>query len=269
MHLLAESIQFTDVVHYLLAVVVGFVAGFINTLAGNGSAITVPMLIFLGLPADEANGTNRIGVVLSSMVSAATFRSKGLLEVRALGWALVPAAAGGVIGAYIASRIEAPHMEIVVIVAMLIMLVLIVARPGRWIKDAPNAHEHYRKPSTIAILFVNGVYGGFIQMGVGILLLGALVLKAGFSLVRANPIKVVTICAITMPALVVFLLAGQVRWEYGLLMASGQMTGAYLAARFAAEHPRANIWIHRLLIVMVVAMLVLLIKRQLEGLGFI
>lgn len=244
---------------YIAAFFVGLLAGGINTLAGNGSAITLPMLMFLGLGADVANGTNRVGVILASLSGTATFKRSGLLDTRGIAyWLIVPASVGSAIGAIVAAGLGAQQMKAVVAVVMVFMLMTILANPKRWIKqDAGNLPNH-RKLSTVLVFFAIGLYGGFIQAGVGMLLLSALVLRAGYSLTRANPIKVLVVLALTVPALAVFINHGQVQWSIGLLVGGGQIIGAYLAAKFAAGYPQANIWIRRLLVVVIVVELIVL-----------
>ena len=235
---------------YVCAVLVGFVAGFVNTLAGNGSVITLPMLMVLGLSAHEANATNRVGVVLSSFTGTATFRRAGALETKHLGWILVPSVLGGLAGAQLPDHLDKRAMEIVLAGAMVVMLILVVAKPNRWIKGG-TAEPNVRRFRTVLLLFAVSAYGGFIQAGVGVLLLATLVLGCGYGLARANPLKVAIVFMLTVPALAVYCWAGQVDLAYGLLMASGQVTGAWLAARFATRHPQANVWVRRLLIVVI------------------
>jgi uncharacterized membrane protein YfcA len=110
-----------------------------------------------------------------------------------------------------------------------------------------------KSPLTIIIFFAIGVYGGFIQAGVGIFLLAGLVLVSGYSLGAGNGIKLLIVFSLSIPALFIFFYHGQVHIGYGLLMALFQSIGAWLAVRFVARVPNANVWIHRLLILMVAA----------------
>ena len=256
-----------DVIRYVGAIATGLLAGFINTLAGNGSAITLPMLMMLGLDPKDANATNRIGVMFSSATASYTFKRGGLLETKGMLWWIIPSVLGSLIGAAIAVWIEPQNMKIAVAVVMVFVLLLVLFKPQRWIKDNGPIHANHRKASSLLIFLLIGIYGGFIQMGVGVLLLAALVLKGGYSLVRANPIKVTLVCAFTLPALILFVANKQVQvyWSYGLLMACGQAVGAWSAAKYAPKHPRANIWIRRLLIVMIVVSLFKLILFDLRS----
>ena len=247
-----------QVAMYACAILAGLLAGVVNTLAGNGSALTLPMLLALGLPPDVANGTNRVGVVLSSFTGAMTFRRRGALDLKQIGWVLVPTLMGGGVGAWVATQLKPDDMKIAIGVVMVIMLVLVVAQPSKWIKEA-KVEPDVRRPWKQFLLFVVGAYGGFIQAGGGILLLATLVLGCGYGLSRANPLKVLIVFTLTVPALVIFFLKDQVRLPYGLLMGSGQMTGAWLGARFATQHPGANVWVRRLLIVVILAVIVKLL----------
>jgi uncharacterized protein len=222
--------------HLLLAAVpiAGFAAGFINTLAGTGSLITLPLLIFLGLPATVANGTNRIGVLLQNLVAVATFRSRGALDVGSSWKLALPAVVGSVLGAQLAVNIDQEMMRRVIGVLMLVMLAIMMLKPERWIA----AHASPRAPRLLVevpLFFAIGVYGGFLQAGVGIFLLAALVLGAGFNLVGANGVKNLIVLLLTLVAIPVFVLHDQVQWAMGLLLGAGQAAGAWVAARVAIK----------------------------------
>ena len=214
--------------------VAGFAAGFINTLAGTGSLITLPLLIFLGLPATVANGTNRVGVLLQNIVAVAAFRSGGALELRSAWRLALPAVAGSVLGARLAVDIDQQTMRHVIAVLLLVMLGIMLMKPERWIA----AHASPRSPRLLVevpVFFAIGVYGGFLQAGVGIFLLAALVLGAGFNLVGANGVKNLIVLLLTVVAIPVFVLHDQVQWAMGLVLGAGQAAGAWVAARVAIK----------------------------------
>ena len=133
---------------------------------------------------------------------------------------------------------------------MLVMLLVIVARPKRWLQG--EMEEMAGRPNwwQLLLFFAIGAYGGFIQVGVGIFLLSGLVLGMGYDLVRANGVKVAIVLSLTIAALWVFVRNGQVRWDMGLVLAIGNVIGAWLGARVAVE--RGTVWVRRLLIVIVV-----------------
>lgn len=225
----------TDNLWLLAAVpVTGFIAGFINTLAGSGSLVTLPMLILLGLPANVANGTNRVGVLLQNVVAVATFRNSGVVDY-AGSWKLVlPTVVGSLIGAELAVDLDEALLRRVIGVLMLVMLAVMLVKPERWIATHANRREA-RLWVEVPIFFVIGVYGGFIQVGVGIFLLAGLVLGAGYNLVGANALKNLIVLVFTAAALVVFVVNEQVDWTLGLLLAVGQSLGAWVAVRLAIK----------------------------------
>jgi len=235
---------------YPVIVAAGFLAGFINTLAGSGSLVSLPALIFAGLPANVANGTNRIAILLQNVVGVRGFRSHGLLDLHQAVLLAVPAAVGAIVGAHIAVGLDEAVMRRTIGVIMLFTLLVIVGNPRRWIQGRPDQVRARPDAKEIFLFFLMGGYGGFIQAGVGIFLLAGLVLGAGFDLVRANAIKVFIVLFFTVPALVIFVMNHQVNWGFGLLLAIGNMSGAWAGTRVAAS-PGAAVWVHRLLVAVV------------------
>ena len=213
--------------------ITGFAAGFINTLAGSGTLITLPVLILLGLPANVANGTNRVGVLIQGAVAVATFRQRGALHQAGALLLVVPAVLGAVLGARLAVDLDEIVLRRTIGVLMIVLLVIMLVRPERWLASATQRHA--RPWLEVPLFFAIGVYGGFIQAGVGIFLIAGLVLGAGYDLVRANAVKNVITLAYTVFALLVFVANGQVAWTLGLLLAAGQGIGAWVAARLAVQ----------------------------------
>ncbi len=220
----------------LLAVLAaGFGAGFINTLAGSGSLITLPLLIFLGLPATVANGTNRVGVLLQTAVSTASFKRQKMLDLSGGLWLSVPAIAGALIGAQIAVNLNEELMRRTIGVLMVLMLVVIFVEPKRWLKGRPEALSERPGWQQLVLFFGIGIYGGFIQAGVGVFLLAGLVLSVGYDLVRANAVKSLIVLTFTIAALTVFILNDQVNWGIGLILAIGNGFGGWVAAKTAVK----------------------------------
>ncbi len=236
---------------YLYPIVVGagFIAGVVNTLAGSGSLVTLPLLIFIGLPANVANGTNRVAILLQNVVGGSSFRRSGVLDLRAALMLGLPAMLGSVLGAQIAVGLDEELMRRVIGALLIVMLFVLLIRPNRWLHGSREWMEARPTLAQLVTFFGIGVYGGFIQAGVGLLLLTALVLSAGYDLVRANAVKVVVVLLFTVTALTVFVLNGQVDWTKGLVLAFGNMLGAWVAARFAVD--RGALWVRRLLIAIV------------------
>lgn len=220
---------------YPLVVGAGFLAGFINTLAGSGSLITLPMLIFAGLPANIANGTNRVAVLLQCAVAVGKFKKEKMLDIRRVAYLTIPAVLGAVIGARIAVDLDEQLMRNVIGILMIVMLAVIIIRPRRWLEGKGDAIDGRPGWIQLIIFFGIGIYGGFIQAGVGIFLLTGLVLSAGYELVRANAFKNFIVLCFTAFALVVFIFNDQVDWVLGLVLAVGNMLGAWVAAHVAVK----------------------------------
>jgi uncharacterized membrane protein YfcA len=229
---------------YLAAIAAGCIAGFINTLAGSGSLVTLPLLIFLGLPANVANGTNRVGILLQNIVAVGSFRQQKVLDLRGGLMLSAPAVLGSVLGAQIAVNLDEQTMRRTIGALMIVMLIVMLVRPNRWLEGRTEAIHQRPAWTQLLTFFAIGVYGGFIQAGVGIFLLAGLVLGAGYELVRANAVKNLIVLAFTISALIVFLLNGQVVWGLGLIMGIGNMLGAWIAARMAVERGAAFVrWV--------------------------
>lgn len=237
---------------YPLAIIAGIVAGVINTLAGSGSLVTLPMLVFLGLPSNVANATNRVGVVLQNIVGITTFQRSGKLNLSNSLWLVLASLPGAVAGAWLASNLGQAEMDLIIGIIMVVMLFVILFEPEKWLRQHSAVREG--RPSIwILLLFVGiGFYGGFIQASVGILILAAMVLGMNYSLAHANAIKLMIVLVVTIAALIIFINQNLIHWGFGLLMAVGQSIGAWGAARFATSAKNANVWTRRLLIVVVV-----------------
>ena len=226
----------------LVLVLGGLVAGFINTLAGGGSAITIPILNEL-VGITTANGTNRIAILAANLGAIAGFQ-----RGKAIPWGRVmplipPTVFGAALGAWAASHTDPEVLKRVFAVVLLLVALSVVAKPSRWVEERDAAlAEPWR---TLAFLAI-GFYGGFVQAGVGFLLLAGLVLGGGLSLVNGNAAKVVLVAAYTPVALLFFARAAQVDWTVGAVLATGQMTGAWIAARLAVA--RGANWIRWVLV---------------------
>ncbi|MFK7895874.1 MAG: sulfite exporter TauE/SafE family protein [Myxococcota bacterium] len=220
-----------DVTTWIVLAIGGLIAGVVNTLAGGGSLLTVPLLVFMGLPATTANGTNRIGVLFQNLVSTLRFRKEGLNGLEGAGPILIPAVCGSLVGATIASSMSAAIFKQVFGVAMLLLLIPML-RSGARAGDAPKPDRG--RFANIAVFFGIGLYGGAIQAGVGLFLIAALS-RSGLDLVRANAIKVIVIGALTLFAVPVFILQNQVDWPMASALVVGFALGGELGARAAVR----------------------------------
>jgi hypothetical protein len=220
--------------HYVLIIGAGIVAGFINTLAGSGSLLTLPLLMFIGLPPVVANGTNRISIMLQSLVGSLGFRKQGVLDIKTGVRLGVPSVVGSIAGALIALVISSKMMEKAVGILLVVMFFIILFKPEVWLKGKSGSLPT-RPWVNLVVFFLIGVYGGFVQAGVGFFLLGGLVMGAGLDLVKANAIKNFLVFLYTPFALAVFMIGHQVDYKAGLILSVGSMAGAWLGSKSAVS----------------------------------
>lgn len=218
------------ILHVGLILVTGVAAGFMNTLGGGSSLLTLPMLIFLGSPAAVANGTNRIALIVQDVVAVSNFRRKGFFYPK-LGIALaIPAVLGSFLGARFAISITEELFQKVLAVIMIVILVLILARPEKkFLKKIEG--ENLSSTHLIISMFVFfgiGVYGGFI-------IISALALITGMSLVKINSLKVFIVPIYVFSSFTIFITHGKVDWILRLTLAIGNALGAYLGSNFAGN----------------------------------
>lgn len=237
---------------YIIAVVGAFLAGCVNTLAGNGSAITLTILMeLLGLPPDVANGTNRLGVVAQGLAGTYAFEREGRLRPN-LNWqVIIWVSLGALLGMYLSIVISPEGYRLVFRYLLIFMLVVILVKPKRWLVSNPD-REPISPWLAVPMLFLLGVYGGFIQMGMGVFFLAILVLIDGYDIINANVLKGVTVAIYTIFAVAFFAYQGLIDWKIGGLMAIGQLIGGFLTATYASRYPQANVWAYRLLVVVII-----------------
>lgn len=218
-----------------LMIVLGAAAGFINTFAGGGSMLTVPFLIFLGLPANVANATNRVAILLQNVVSTRKFRQQKILDLRTDSKLLLPTALGSIAGALLAVDIHEEVLQKIIAGLLVVMFFMVLLDSDAWVKSNTEKAKAKNPFIRFLIFFAIGFYGGFIQIGVGFILLAGLVLGCGFDLLKANAIKLFIILFYTVIALGIFIYYDLVDWKTGLLLACGNMAGAWLGARLSLK----------------------------------
>lgn len=219
----------------LLILGVGLLAGVINTMAGGGSLLSLPILIFLGLPPAVANATNRVAIFSQNIFAVAGFKSKGVSEFKYSFLLGITALVGAIIGAKLAVDIKGDVFN--KILAIVMVIVVLVTISGK-LKPNDSKNETTKMSSKIIgsiTFFFIGIYGGFIQAGVGFLIMGALSAIHGFSLVKINSMKVFIVLIYTIAALGVFIYEGKVNWLYGIVLAVGNSTGAWFASRWSVD----------------------------------
>ncbi|WP_299241901.1 TSUP family transporter [uncultured Aquimarina sp.] len=236
----------------ILLAFVGFLAGVINTIAGGGSLLTLPMLIFMGLPPSMANGTNRIGIFIQSITSVAGFKSKGIQPTLFSVYLGISALVGSLIGARIAIDIKGETFNRILAIVMLIVVLFMVFKPKMNVEDFVERVQGKYRLIGILTFFVIGIYGGFIQAGVGIFILLALTSINRMGLVKSNAVKAVIVFIYTIGALAIFALDNQINYLYGFVLAFGNATGGWIASRWSVKKGDGLVKIF--LIIMVIAM---------------
>jgi len=240
------------IVEIIVLIVVGFIAGTINTIAGGGSLLTLPILIFLGLPPNIANGTNRIGILFQNIFTTAGFKSKGVITFPFSIYVGISALFGAILGAQIAVDIKGETFNKILAVIMVLVVVLMVFKPkNKELNIAERTKGKYLWISIVLFFFV-GVYGGFIQAGVGFIMLFILSSVNNISLVKSNAIKVTVALIYTFSAVAVFAYNDSIDWQKGLILAIGNSSGGWFASRWSVK--KGDGLVKKFLIVMVVVM---------------
>ena len=214
--------------------------------------LTLPVMIFMGLPPAMANGTNRVAIFLQNVSGIAGFRSKGVFVFPYSLWVGLTALLGAIVGAKISVDLDDETFNRIIAVVMIGVVLMTIFNPFKT-SDTSNERMGTRQQIIGAIsFFFIGIYGGFIQAGVGFIIMGTLTYVNHLSLVKVNSIKVFVVFTYTIAALAVFIIEDQINWLYGLVLAIGNMTGAWVASRWSVD--KGDKWIKRFMIVMVTAL---------------
>jgi uncharacterized membrane protein YfcA len=231
-----------------LLFVVGLVAGTLNVLAGGGSLLTLPLLIFMGLPAAVANGTNRIAIFCQNIFAIRGFRQRGVMPLQLALLCTPPALLGSWLGANLAVSLDDQLFKRLLALIMLGVLIFTALDPMKRFRQQEMEFGFGRKLVLVLSFFGVGIYGGFVQAGVGFLVITAL-LAHGLDLVRINAIKVFVIFAYTLIALGVFIYHDQINYTLGFALAAGNSIGGMLGPKLAVA--KGHDWIKRVVTVTV------------------
>ncbi|QFZ53906.1 sulfite exporter TauE/SafE family protein [Oceanihabitans sp. IOP_32] len=241
---------------YGIAILGALIAGGINTLAGNGSVITLTILTeVLGLPPNIANGTNRIGVFTQCAATSWVFYKNGKLKIADNKKYIIPVFIGALAGGILAVTVSNEQFRAVFKFMMVFMLIAALVKPKRWLQKTDLNFKpkwYFYTP----LLFALGFYGGFIQMGMGVFFLIIMVLGMRHNIIESNALKSFVIGVYTLLLIFVFHYQGLMDWKIGGIMAVGQTIGGYLTARFASKHKKADVIAYYLLIIVLVLALI-------------
>ncbi|MDC0132667.1 sulfite exporter TauE/SafE family protein [Flavobacteriaceae bacterium] len=224
-----------EYIQAVILIVVGFFAGVINTLAGGGSLFTLPVLIFLGLPPNIANGTNRIAIVIQSLSGALGYKSKGISNFPFNIYLGISASIGAVIGAQIAIDLDGRLFNRILAIILIVVGGLIIMNAKNLTHKLPERLTgKYLLFGIIGFFFI-GIYGGFINAGIGIVIMLFLNRINRLSLVKTNASKTAIVFIYSSLALAVFAFNDAINWKLGLLMALGTSVGAWWASRWSVK----------------------------------
>lgn len=213
------------IVNSMLLFLVGLIAGTLNVIAGGGSLLSLPVMIFLGLPPTVANGTNRVAILLQNIGASWSFHRRGLVSKEWLLLAVPPAVLGAIAGTVAAVHIGEIEFQRVLAVILVAAAAWQIWNPIKLhLEGNAESPEGIRRLVFIVVFFLIGAYGGFIQAGIGFLLLAA-TSAAGFNLIRGNALKVTVVLAFTPIALLLFAWNGKVDWAMGFALAAGNFMG--------------------------------------------
>ncbi len=240
-----------DALSIIILMSAGVFAGFLNTVAGGGSLLTLPIMIFMGLPSNVANASNRVAIFSQNLFSVAGFRSKGISAFPYAFWLAGTAIVGSIIGAQFAMDIKGEVFNRILAIIMIVVLLLTIFKPGVKTGQSEKMEPKDKIIGAITFFFI-GIYGGFIQAGVGFVIIAALTNINALSMAKTNSIKVFVVLIYTISALGVFIYQDMINWSYGLSLAAGNSAGGWIASRWSAD--KDDKWIRIILIVTVSVM---------------
>ncbi|MGQ1892014.1 sulfite exporter TauE/SafE family protein [Thermophagus sp. OGC60D27] len=240
-----------DALEILLLVLAGILSGFVNVVAGGGSLLTLPLMIFMGLPSGVANGTNRIAIIAQNVFAVSNFARKGIYEFPYSLYLGAAAVVGAIIGANLAVDIDEKAFNRFLALVMVGAAFFIVRRKQNTISDNANISSK-QLVSGLLVFFLLGIYGGFLHAGIGFLIILALTKINHFSLMKANSIKVFVALVYSIPAVGVFLFNGMVDWKVGITLAVGTSLGGILGSHLNMKGGEK--WIKIILVLAIIGM---------------
>jgi uncharacterized protein len=212
----------------------GFISSFINIMAGGGSTLTLGVMMLCGLPPSIANGTNRIGLLVAGLSGAAAYKSENLWSTKESLWFGLAALPGAVLGSLIAIRVDEIVFErLLALVIIFVIITLFLKPPQNTIHS--RAGKSFARVWIYPVMFFIGFYGGFIQAGVGFLIMAALRHMLAMDLVAVNMHKNLIVVFYTIPVLLIFGMTGNIQWTYAGILALGNALGAWLSVKVSVK----------------------------------
>lgn len=249
----------------VILITVGLFSGFINTTASSGSAITLPIMILLGIDPLIANGTNRLPVFVGFLASVLNYHVKGKLPWKTLVSMIVPCAAGAFIGSLFIESLPELYSYVLLGVALIISIILISLGSQRFLNDTISKPQRIKIKSFLT-LFAVGIWAGIIVLDSALFILFTLVLMMKYEFTQANVIKSVLILAISTVSIITFSIDSNISWEVGLLLSAGSVVGSYVGSNFVLI-PNSKIWTYRIIKIIIFIELTLLVFKSITGLN--
>ncbi len=222
-------------IEYLLLIPIGFIAGFLNTVAGGGTLLTLPALLFLGLPAPIANGTNRIAILIQTFTAVRGFKIKGVSTYPFSFYLGLSAFVGSFIGAKLEIYISGDLLNKILAIIMIMVLLTIIFNPNKNFTEIPERTTGKHLYWAIFIFFFLGIYGGFINAGIGFLMLVILPYVNGLSLLKSNVTKVFVVAMYTVGAVIVFAYENKINYPLAFILTIGNASGAWVGSRWSVK----------------------------------
>lgn len=224
----------------------GLIVGFINTLAGGGTIISLSVFMALGLPPIVANGTNRIAILLQNITAVINFQHQKLIDWKRSIRLMIPIVSGATLGAFFAKLIPNSIFSFLFGIIAIVIAFTLIFQPKRWLKERKDLLSNPLRVWQYIVFFIIGIYGGLVHVGIGYFILSVIVLSVGHDMVKANAMKNVLILAYIPFSLIIFAMSGYVNWKYGLIHGCGNIVGAQLASFLSIRHGAK--WIRYLMI---------------------
>lgn len=244
-----------------ILVFAGMLSGWLNVMAGGGSLLTVPIMLFMDMPAPVANGTNRIAILAQNITAVYTFFRKGLSDFK-LGLSLsLAASAGAVLGAYLGVHIEGEWFDRLLAAVMIAVMIIMASGNKLGGKKSGDHSAEPEQPKNLlwghVLMIGAGFWGGMIQIGVGFILMPILHRVMGIGLVRVNMYKVFVVLSYTIVALAIFASQLELMWWAGLGLALGNSIGGWYGAHTTIH--KGDAWIRWVLNITLTAFIIKLL----------
>ena len=227
----------------------GLLSGLMNTLASSGSAITLPVMIFLGVPPSVANATNRLPILIGSSISVYNFqKAKEIIWQKAL-LISISLSLGVFVGTLLAEIIDRKFIEMIVFGAMIFSFILITTNSRAILKRRSLISKKVSIKNHV-LFFLIGIWAGLIVLDSAILILFELILGCGLDLSKANPIKNFLLIIISLISLLIFAFHHSINWEVGFVLSIGSFLGGYLGSKLSHLESIKK-WIYAFLIAII------------------